>query len=113
MRQISDARYAELLTNMRDGRLNDHHRDMIQQRVITGNEIASEDWKEAVFLVARNDLRVQLNFEGAMEHAAKHCQIAYFCLSYDTYRKQEVPRLWKERFWSVSDTGTNSLSGIL
>ena len=54
--KTTDIQYVELLASMRTGHLSKQNRDMINKRLITGNEIASEAWQDAIFLVARNDL---------------------------------------------------------
>jgi hypothetical protein len=113
MRQINDPSYAAILHNLRHGHLTTIQREVICKRIITENELNSPEWKDAIFLVRRNDLRVQINFEATIKHARNHNQLVYYICAEDIYKKKPVTGNIRRKFLSVSDTKTNTLCGIL
>jgi hypothetical protein len=113
MRQIGDATYAALLENMRDGKLTQEQREILRSRIIGDDQVAMREWRQAVFIVTKNDERVQLNLEAAKEHAHDLQQIIYYSCAEDTYQRHPLHGRRRLHFLSASDTKENSLCGIL
>ncbi|CAG8771236.1 5176_t:CDS:2, partial [Cetraspora pellucida] len=81
--------------------------------VITRNDINLPEWKNATFLVRRNDLRIQINFEAAINYARDHNQLIHFICAEDTYKNRPVCGNIRRKYLSVMDTKSNALCGIL
>ncbi|CAG8665718.1 11576_t:CDS:1, partial [Diversispora eburnea] len=79
----------------------------------TENEINSNEWKDAIFLVRRNDLQVQINFDVTIEHAKNYDQLIHYVITEDLYKNKPVHGNIQQKFLSVSDTKSNTLCGIL
>lgn len=113
MRQIDDPYYAEILENMRRGRLTDDQREALQSRILGDNRINSKQWKDASFLVPRHDLRVQMNFDAAVEHARNAQQPIIFSCAEDSFKRVRQTGRARREYLSTSDSKNNPLAGIV
>ncbi|CAG8567341.1 16175_t:CDS:2 [Cetraspora pellucida] len=85
----------------------------LQSRVLENNRINSYEWKNVTFLITRNDLYIQLNFNATKEHAYdNNHHVIYFCAQ-DSYNKRILTRNNHLKFLSTPDTKENTLCSIL
>lgn len=113
MRQLDDPFYAEVLDSMRKGQLSEMQRQALRSRILGDDRIATQEWKDAVFLVSRNQIRVQINFDATLEHANEVDQHVIYSCAEDTYKKIPLQGRLRKSFLSAPDTKENSLCGIL
>ncbi|CAG8676525.1 5500_t:CDS:2, partial [Cetraspora pellucida] len=113
MHQINDPFYATILNNMRNGYLTEDQRTALRSRILGNNSINSQEWKNAVFLVTRNNFHVLLNLNATIEYAQQNKQLLiYFCTE-DSYNRTILIRKIQQSFLSTSDTKDNALCSIL
>src|SRR5260364_339979 len=98
---------------MRQGTLAETQREALRSRIIGDNQIVSDEWKDATFLVTHNDIRVQLNFDTSKEHANDLSQPLIYSYAQDTYRQKILTGTNRKKFLSASDAQQNALCGIL
>jgi len=113
MRQIDDLFYANILESMRHGKLSEDQRQALRSKILGDDRIANPEWRDAVFLVSRNQIRVQMNFDATKEYADKMKQFVVYSCAEDTYKKIPLKGSKRRSFLSASDTKENALSGIL
>ena len=110
---MDDHFYASILENMRQGCLTTDQQDALRSRILGDNRINTDEWMGASFLVTRNEIRVQINFDATRQHASdSHQPIIYSC-AVDRYRKIPLTGRHRRAFWSTPDTKENSLAGTL
>jgi len=98
---------------MREGSLTEEQREALRSRILGDSRVNTQEWKDAVFLVTRNELRVQLNFEVTKEYARNHGQLLFFSCAEDYYHRKLITGNNRLRFLSAADIKDNVLSGIL
>ncbi|CAG8821224.1 9194_t:CDS:1, partial [Cetraspora pellucida] len=81
--------------------------------IIQDEQINNQHLDDATFLVTRNDIRVQLNFDTTVENARKRNKLLIYSCAEDTYCRHPLKGNMRKKFLSVSDTKENALSGIL
>ncbi|CAG8552809.1 14739_t:CDS:2 [Cetraspora pellucida] len=113
MCQIEDLLFANILENIRNKDLTESHRSLIQSRILKDNQIIIPEWKDATFLVTRNDIRVQLNFDATREHACHFNQLLIYSCAIDFYNRTILNRKIRLKFLSTPDINENALCGIL
>lgn len=113
MRQIGDPFYAGILESMRHGHLTELQRQALRFRILGDVRVATREWKDAVFLVSRNQLRVQMNFDATREHANDANQPIIYSCAEDAYKKVLLRGRHRRSFLSAADTKENTLCGIL
>ena len=113
MRQVDDPFYTSILENMRQGCLTNDQQDVLRSRILGDDRIDTDEWRDASFLVARNEVRVQINFDAARQHASDSRQPIIYSCAVDTYRKIPLTGRHRRAFLSTPDTKENSLAGIL
>ncbi|CAG8460920.1 5301_t:CDS:2 [Cetraspora pellucida] len=69
--------------------------------------------KNATFLVTRNDLYVQINFEATREYAYYNNQPLIYSCTQDSYNHNILTENNSLRFLATSDTKDNAVCGIL
>ncbi|CAG8602697.1 2590_t:CDS:2 [Cetraspora pellucida] len=84
---------------------------LFETNEIQFNKINVKD--NATYLVTRNDLRVQINFDATRENAQKHNKLLIYSCAEDSYRHRLLHGSSQKKFLSVSDTKENALYGIL
>jgi len=72
-----------------------------------------QEWKDAGFLVSRNQIRVQMNFEVTLEHVKDKIQCVIYSCAEDIYKKVKLKGRIRRSFLSAPDTKENNLCGIL
>lgn len=113
MRQIDDPIYATILEDMRQGHLTEAQRQTLRSKILGNDVVAMPEWRNAIFLVQRNQLRVQLNFDATREYANDNHQPIIYCCAEDSYKKVLLQGTQRRIFLSASDTKENALCGIL
>lgn len=113
MRQIGDPFYASILENMRNGRLTQEQREALQTKIIGDDQIAHGDWKNAAFIVTRNEERILINFDATKEHAHDAQQSVIYSCAEDIRGGGLLTGRKRLKYLSVSDVKKNELCGIL
>jgi len=85
----------------------------LRSRFLGDSRVNSKEWKDAVFLVTRNEVRVQLNFDVTKEHARDREQPLIFSCAENYYHRKFITGNNRLKFLSAPDTKENVLSGIL
>src|SRR5215212_6697577 len=106
-------RNADVLECMRGGHLTEDQRAALRSRILGDDRIKTQEWKDAAFLVSRNDVRIQLNFNAAKEHAQDLQQPVIYSCAQDSYRRTPLTGSNRRRFLSTPDAKENALCGIL
>ncbi|CAG8540090.1 4603_t:CDS:2, partial [Scutellospora calospora] len=92
MRQIDDPFYMNILKNMRHGNLTEIQLEALRSRILSNNLIDSREWRNATFLVTKNDLRVWLNLEAVKEHAYDNNLSVIYSCAQDSYNRKILAR---------------------
>src|SRR4051812_31242005 len=77
------------------------------------DRVKTQEWKDAAFLVSRNNFRVQLNLSAAREHAQDLQQPVVYSCARDSYLRKPLTGSNRQRFLSTPDVNENALCGIL
>ncbi|CAG8715462.1 7039_t:CDS:10, partial [Cetraspora pellucida] len=113
MHQLDDPFYASILERINEGNLTKFQKSALRSKILGDNTISSIDWRDAIFLVPRNDLYVQLNFDATKEHAYYNNQPLIYSYAQDSYNRNILTRNIRNKFLSTPDTKDNALCGIL
>ncbi|CAG8647573.1 17845_t:CDS:2 [Cetraspora pellucida] len=113
MHQIDNPFYINILENMCNKNLTEIQILALQSRILNNHKINSQEWKDNTFLITRNNLYVQLNFEVAKEHAYNNNQLIIHSCAQDFYNQRILTENNQLKFLSVSDIKENALCEIL
>ena len=97
---------------MRHGKLSEDQRQALRSRILGNGGITNPEWRDAVFLVSRNQIRVQIDFDATKEYA-ENITSSSSTLVPRILTKNSAKRIKTSKFSSALDIKENALSGIL
>jgi hypothetical protein len=91
----------------------ENQRVALRSRILGDDCVNSLEWKDASFLVTRNEVRVLLNFYATIEHARNLGHLVIYSCAEGSYRHTLLTGRGRRKFLSSPDTKDNTLCGIL
>ena len=112
IRQKEHIIYSNILNNIRIGQPTIDDIQMINSRIITSNNY-SDEFKNAVYIVARNNLREEINKKKIIDFAITNLKTMYICNSIDTIKKNgsiiPITNILKTYILSLNESKTENL----
>jgi len=84
---------------MRHGKLSEDQRQALRSRILGNGGITNPEWRDAVFLVSRNQIRVQIDFDATKEYAENTNQFIIYSCAEDTYKKTPLKCSKRQSFF--------------